>query len=74
MPSQSLSAYGLYVPYKRAKDYEETILEAINNALDIAVLAHTKALRLESKEILSELEKLKKAEKDEMEEDNGTTE
>lgn len=58
--------------YKQAKDYEETILEAIDNTLDIAMLAYTKALRMEAKEMLSELEELTKDKTDEMEEYNGT--
>lgn len=58
--------------YKQAKDYEEIILEAIDNTLDVATLAYTKALRLETKEMLSKLEELSKDKKDEMEDDNGT--
>lgn len=60
---------GIRLCYKRAKSYEETILDAIDNTLDIAVLAHAKALRLETKKILSELEELTKDKKDEVEAD-----
>lgn len=58
--------------YKQAKDYEETILEAIDNTFDIAMIAYTKALRSETKEILSKLEEQLKEKKDEVETDNGT--
>lgn len=69
----AICVWFIRVAYKRAKSYEETILDAIDNTLDIAVLAHAKALRLETKEILSELEELTKEKKDEVAEDNGTS-
>lgn len=60
--------------YKRAKGYEEIILESVDSALGLAMLATAKTLRMEAKELLPKIEELKKDKKDEVAEDNGTPE
>lgn len=67
----AVCVWAIYLNYKRAKSYEETILDAVDFALDVAMQAYEKALCMEHKEIFSEPGELFKNKEDEVAEDSG---